>query len=244
MASKVCLSAGIDRGELRRDLMDRLLGVARVVPPVRVVLGGLGTARLARKLHRHRGAEIDHLRVAAAVRDHLVHPRVEVVAVGEDELRVGRVGDVVRPRLVVMRVGVRREDLVDVHVVAADLADEVADLRRGRHDGDLAASSTRSSPQPATSSVATRAPASARVPRRAPDRPCDRRDAEDRPAERGDRRAGRRIGLHREPEPDGALRRGEQDARRSARRASGWRTAGRLPRAPRRSRRPAGRRSR
>ena len=140
-----------------------------------------------------------------------------------------------------MGVRVRREDCRQPHVVAADLADEVSDLRRGRPAVTLP---TRPrAPHPATSSVATRAPASARVPRRGPIAPAIAAMPKIAPLSVANRCAGRGIGLRRArgrraPPP---LRAGRS---RSARRASGWRTAGRLPRAPRRSRPPAGRRSR
>ena len=62
---KGALVLGVDRRELGRDLADGLLRIPRVVPPVRVVLGGLRTAGLAGQLHRDGSPEVDDLRVAA-----------------------------------------------------------------------------------------------------------------------------------------------------------------------------------
>ncbi len=64
-------------------------------------------------------------------------PLVELQAAGEHDARIGHGGHVLRPRLVVVRLGVRLEDLLDRDAVAADLAHEVADLRRRRRDRHL-----------------------------------------------------------------------------------------------------------
>ena len=143
--------ARVGGGEVARDRRHGRLGVARVVPPVRVVARGLGPARLAGPALGHDRAEVDDLGVAATVGDDLVDPGVELVAVGEDELRVRRAGDVGRARLVLVRVGVGLQDLVDRDRVAADLADEVADLGRGGDDPQLPTARSRKPPQPATS---------------------------------------------------------------------------------------------
>src|SRR4051812_41820081 len=105
---------------------------------MRVVLRPLWTSGLSGQLDRHARPEVDDLRVAAAVGDLLAHPSVEVVPVGEDDLRVGRAGHVAGPRLVFVRIGVWGEDLVDVHPIPADGADEVADLGGGGDDSEPA----------------------------------------------------------------------------------------------------------
>jgi hypothetical protein len=103
------------------DLVDRDDRVARVLPPVRVVA-----------LQLHGVAERDHPRVRAGPVDRLVHPGVHIAAGAQDEVGVGDRRDVVRAQLVLVRVGVRGEDLDDVHARPADVAREVRDLcRRG-----------------------------------------------------------------------------------------------------------------
>ena len=84
------------------------------------------------------GAEVDDRGVAAAVVDDLVDPGVELVAAGEDELGAGRGLDVAGARLVLVGVGVRLQDLIDVDRAAADLAHPVADLSGGGDDLELA----------------------------------------------------------------------------------------------------------
>ncbi len=126
------LRVGGDEGVA--DLADRGDRVRRVVPPVRVEAGGLGTGGLAGSLDRHPGAEVDHGRLPARLGDHLAHPLVEVVAVLEHELRAGGRLDVGGPRLVLVRVGVGLEDLGHVRVGSGDRARPVADLGRGRDD--------------------------------------------------------------------------------------------------------------
>ena len=148
--------------------------------------------------------------VAAAVVDDLVHPGVEVVAVGEDDLGVGRGGDVIGPRLVVVRVGVRGEDLVDVDVR----------LRRPRGRSRRSGSWWRP-PRPCrspTRSCRSRRRAGRRPVRRPTASPRARgpiaraiaAEAEDRSAQGRDRGPGGRVGLDRQPEPGGALGRGER----------------------------------
>ena len=135
-------------GERVADLRDRELDVARVVPPVRVEARGLGPGRLARQRDRPPGARVERGRRAAGVLDDVAHPRVELVARGDHELRARRRLDVLRPRLVVVRVGVGLEDLVDVDRVAADVAHDVAELRRGHDDVDGAGLGGRRRPAP------------------------------------------------------------------------------------------------
>ena len=116
--------------------------------------------RLAGQLDRDLGAEVDDFGVAAAVGDDLIHPGIEVVAAGEDQLRPGRALDVGGPGLVVVRVGVRLEDLVDLDRFAADVADEVSELGRRRHHVELfRAPSPDPPPHPAARSA--RAPSAA-----------------------------------------------------------------------------------
>ena len=107
--------AGSAAASASRDLAHRGLGVARVVPPVRVVARRprRRSSRPAARSGTDR-AEVDDLGVAAAVGDDLVDPGVEVVAAGEDERRRSAAASTsLGPRLVLVRVGVRLQDLVD-----------------------------------------------------------------------------------------------------------------------------------
>src|SRR5919198_1537734 len=85
------------------------LGVARVVPPVRIEARRFRPGRLARQPDRDAVAEDDDARLPARLLDDLRHPVVELVAVLEDDLRTSGRLDVLRPRLVLVRVGVRLE---------------------------------------------------------------------------------------------------------------------------------------
>ena len=172
LRAKVARPAG-SRRERGADLLHRGHRVVGVVPPVRVELRRVRPGLLARELHRHRAREHDHLRLAAGLRDDLAHPRVEVVAVLEHDLRAARRLDVGGARLVLVRVGVRLQDLVDGDRVAADDAGPVGDLRR-RRDHDRLPSLPPPEPQPATSSTAAPAAAASAAGRRAPARPARR----------------------------------------------------------------------
>src|SRR3954452_9017930 len=72
--------------------------------------------------------------MAAALLDDLLDPRVELVAARENELRLRGRCDIVRTWLVLVRVGVRPQDLMDVDRVPADGACEVTELGRRRQD--------------------------------------------------------------------------------------------------------------
>ena len=119
--------------------------------------------------------------------------------------------DVARPRLVLVRVGVGLQDLVDRDRVAADLAHPVADLGRRRDDVELAEPGRR---------TRRRSRASSRSASGAERRGSDSRRAgacrnartaatsdEDAAGDAGDRRPRRGVGLDREPEPDACPRR-------------------------------------
>ena len=93
-------------------------GVARVLPPVRVV---------AAELHRLR--EVDDGRVAARALDRVLDPGVGLAAGADDQVGVGERAHVVRADLVVVRVGVRLQQLHDMGVRAGDVAGEIGDLR-------------------------------------------------------------------------------------------------------------------
>ena len=125
---------GVGGDERVADRADGGLGVARVVPPVRVVARRLGPVALAGQAHRHLRAEVDDGRRAARVRDHGAHPGIEAIAVQEHELRARHRLDVGRPGLVLVRIGVGLQDLVHLRRVARDRARPVADLRRRRDD--------------------------------------------------------------------------------------------------------------
>ena len=127
-------SSGIRLGERVADDLHRRLGVARVVPPVRVVARRLGAVALAGHAHGHLAAEVDDLGRAAGVRDHGAHPGVEAVAVEEHELRARDGLHVRGPRLVVVRIGVGLEDLMHARRVTRDRSRPVADLRRRGDD--------------------------------------------------------------------------------------------------------------
>ena len=122
--------------------------------------------------------------------------------------------DVAGPRLVLVRVGVRLEDLVDDDGVAADLADEVADLGRRRDHLDLPVAGARIAAA-ARREQSRRREAGGRELRRArgpSERPRRRGEGEDGPGDDRDRRPGRSVGLDREPEPDRALEGDQGDA--------------------------------
>src|SRR6266542_89808 len=104
----------------RTDRLHGRLGVARIVPPVRVVLRSLGSRALARQPDRHLLAEDDLLRVAARFGDDCRYPGVEAVAVLEDQLRTGCGEHILGTRLVLVRIGVRLQDLVDRRVRAGE----------------------------------------------------------------------------------------------------------------------------
>ena len=214
IALELAAVSRIGSSEVALDRGHSGLGVARVVPPVRVVARGLRPARLAGPALGHDRAEVDHLGVAATVGDDLVDPGVELVAVGEDELRFRRPGDVARPRLVLVGVGVGLEDLVDRDGAAADLANEVADLGGGRDHLQLAiagagapAAGEERGERNKRGDSKRRGPAAS--PRQRP-RTC--REREDGPGDDGDRRPGGRVRLDREPEADRALERDQGDA--------------------------------
>ena len=136
--------ARVGVGEGVADGRDRGLRVLWVVPPVRVVAGGLRPGLLARELDRHAGAEVQHGGVATGLLDDVLHPAVEVVAVLEHDLRAAGGADVGGAGLVFVGVGVGLEQLDDLGAVAADRACEVGDLRGRRDDLDLAGTGRRS----------------------------------------------------------------------------------------------------
>ncbi len=86
-----------------------------------------------------RFGEVDHLRVRAGALDQLVDPLVDLAAGGDHELRAGDRRGVAGARLVVVGVGVRREDAVNLDSVARDVPRDVRDLGRRRDDLGAAA---------------------------------------------------------------------------------------------------------
>ncbi len=139
VAFELAALARLGGGSAALDLGHRSLGVARVVPPVRVIARGLRPARLAGQALGHDRAEIDDFGVAAAVGDDLVDPRsssspfaktsfasaAPSTSLGRGSYSCGSV--------------LGCEDLVDRDGVATDLADEVAELGGGGDDLELAA---------------------------------------------------------------------------------------------------------
>ncbi len=111
----------------RADLGHGLLGAHRVLPPVRVL------AAIA-------GDQMDVIgerqlrRVAPRALDELVEPLVDVAAGADDQVGVRERLGVAGTRLVLVRVGVRGEDLGDVGTLAGDVADEVGGLGGGDDD--------------------------------------------------------------------------------------------------------------
>ncbi len=76
--------------------------------------------------------------VGAGAVDRAVEPVVELAARADDEVGALERLDVLRPDLVVVRVGVGLEELHDVGAVAGDRAGEVGRLRRGGDDREPA----------------------------------------------------------------------------------------------------------
>src|SRR5215211_7787921 len=125
--------AGPPRVGLRQRVTDRLdgeLDVAGVLPPVGVEVPPVVAAGV------HALAERQHGGVGAGAVDQVLEPVVDVAARLHRERGVGGGLGVARARLVLVRVRVRLEDLVHVDALAADVADEVGDLRRGGHHLD------------------------------------------------------------------------------------------------------------
>ena len=219
--------AGVGLGQRVADRRHSRLRVARVVPPVRVVARRLGARALPRDLDRDVRAEIDDRRVTAGRLDDVAHPAVELVAVEEHDVGIGGLAHVGRAGLVVVRIGVGSQDLDDLGPLAADGTGEVGDLGRRRDDLGLpgrrltevgaAAGEQRERCDGGRGHGGT---ARAQHPAR-----CHRRE---HPAgEHGDGRPGRRVDLHRQPQPRDALEGDEPDR-------------GQLPRAQARADQPRG----
>ncbi len=190
--------------------------VARVVPPVRVELAA-GAPQVRQPV-----AQVDHLRLAAGVVGGLVDPIVEVAPAAEDHVGVRERLHVVRARLVLVRVGVRLQELMHREAIALDLAGPVGDLCRGRDHPDpgvaaVSAGAKRRGRRPAPTAAATVI--------RAPTRPqgvTRGRDCEHRARERRDRGSGRSVQLHRQREPGDPLGRDESDGDRLPCAPGGW----------------------
>ena len=73
-------------------------------------------------------------RATAGLLHDIFHPVVELVAGLEDHLRARRRLDVIRAGLVVVRVGIGLQQLVELSRVAGDIADDVPKLCRGDDD--------------------------------------------------------------------------------------------------------------
>jgi hypothetical protein len=112
------------------DGLDGQHGVARVLPPVRVGL----TLRILERVDRV--DQVDHLGVTARVVDELVEPVVDLASRPEHHRGVCDRGRVARAGLVAVRIGSGSEHPMNVHALAADVADEVGDLRRCRNGCD------------------------------------------------------------------------------------------------------------
>ena len=122
--------------------------------------------------------------------------------------------DVAGPRLVLVRVGVRLQDLVDRDRFAADRADPVAELGRRRDHVELAVVG-RAAPAAAGREQGEgerRGGERRRRRGRAAEGPRRGDEREDGAGDAGDRRPRRGVGLDREPEPGRALERDQGDA--------------------------------
>jgi len=192
--------------------------VAGVVPPVRVVRLVAVVVRVARVLvtvlaredDRELRAQVDDVRARPALLDDVVDPAVEAEAAAEDDLRLGGVDDVGGPGLVLVRVGVGVQELGDGHGVTAHRPGEVRDDGGGGHD----LQAIRARRDPAAARDERGGDRGERRPRgRAPPAqdPSDRGAGERHAAHHGDRRAGRRVGLHRQPQAERPLGRRQQD---------------------------------
>ena len=135
--------AGSAAASAALDLPHGGLGVAGVVPPVRVVLRRLGPALLAREAIGDAGAEVDHLRAAAAVVDDLGDPGSRSSPLAKTSLALAAAS---------MSLGRGSYSCGSVFgcrtwstatAVAADLARPVADLGRRRHDLEPAGAGAR-----------------------------------------------------------------------------------------------------
>jgi hypothetical protein len=80
-------------------------------------------------------AQDEHPGITARLVDHVLKPIVDVAPRAHRERSAGDRLDVARAGLVLVRIGVRVKDLVDVDALATDVADEVSDLRRGGYHG-------------------------------------------------------------------------------------------------------------
>ena len=95
----------------------------------------------------YRVEQRDRAGVAAGVLEHVIQPVVEIAARAQHDLGVGQRPHIAGARLVLMRVGVGREDLLDVRPAARDSVRHVTELRCR---GDDARSGARGIAVPAT----------------------------------------------------------------------------------------------
>ena len=213
LRGRACACAGVGRVERVADRADRGLGVARVVPPVRIVARRLGP-RSRRQRHGHRRSERRRrVGMPPALETTVVHPvrrarrrsrtrasrrRSRSTSAGRGSYSCGSV------------FGCRIWCTCDR--VAADRARPVADLRRRRDDVELASSSDRSCSPPAATSASGAEPGT-RSARASPEAIArqKRRARRHAPREHRDRGPGRRVQLDREPEAGDALDRRERD---------------------------------
>ena len=121
-------AAGVCLHQRVADRRDRQLRVARVLPPVWVEVAGVIPARV------YALAQDQHPGFTTGVVEHVLEPVVDVAARAYGQRGAGDGLDVAGPRLVLVRIGVRLKDLVDVDPPPPDVAHEVSDLgRRGDH---------------------------------------------------------------------------------------------------------------
>ena len=120
--------------------MSRLLGVGLLA--LMSCLFGVGLLTLmimrsAPELYRQVGAQVDNDGAAAAVIHELFGPFVEVASALENNLGICESRNVRGARFVVVRVGIRLEDLRDLNILASDRANNVGHLGGGSNGPDL-----------------------------------------------------------------------------------------------------------
>ena len=92
------------------------------------------TVLAAFQLDRYAHSEIDDPCLAAAVLDQLLDPLVEMSAIDEDHVGVRECRDIGGSGFVIVRIGIRLEELGHLDFIAPYLTDDVCDLGRSRDD--------------------------------------------------------------------------------------------------------------
>ena len=167
------------------------------------------------KPDRNVDTEIDHPGSRAAVLDQLLDPLVEMSAVDEDHVGIREGLDIRGSGFVIVRIGVRLEELGYLDLLAPDLAHHIRDLGRGRDcaHGRSAATGTVTGAAPGEEgttgnhrSSETEGPSATSTTDR---RPADRDQAEHDSAQNRDRCTGGNVRHDREPDTEDSLDRGQ-----------------------------------